>query len=183
MNSLCEHWQAWVPGRFSFFTLSLQEQGFRGRNNPRASQDLCKSSYTPASITTSLQAFIFSLLMVPQVTKQSIEWVPLVGDWREAAASKTHGEDLTTCSNSLHPPCVTSSCESAPLPCWSMIKNAPSCSLSMIFINFVDLDRKTLLFSPFFLLHLAVCVFVQGESVPPSTMVKHKTLLRVSTKK
>lgn len=88
MNSLCEHWQAWVPGRFSFFTLSLQEQGFRGRNNPRASQDLCKSSYTPASITTSLQAFIFSLLMVPQVTKQSIEWVPLVGDWRETAATK-----------------------------------------------------------------------------------------------
>lgn len=109
---------------------------------------LCKSSHTPASITTSLGAFICSLFMVPQVTKRSLVQVPWIGDWREAAATKLM-------EKTLQPPLIHSillcgpSCEPAPNLCWSMVKTPPL--VLMIFMNFVDLDRKILLFSPFFL--------------------------------
>lgn len=166
-------------GKVFIFHTVITEARFQRQKQSKTSQDSHKSSHTPASITTSLQASIFSMFKVPQVTKGSIEWVPWIGDWREVALTKPMEKTLQPPQFTPSPFCDPS-CEPAPIPCWSMVKNALLFWWSSLTFLF---QQKNTLFSLFFLFHLAFYVFTEGGSVPSSTTVKHKTLLRASTKK
>lgn len=178
VNSICEHWKAWGLGKFSFFTLSLQEQGFKGRKCPRASHD-CASPVTHLHQSPPLCEH--SSVHGPSSYKEK-SWTSALDRWLErGCCNQTNGEDLTTPSNSLHPPCAAPAVN-LHLICAEAWLKPPLLFWWSLWILLIWTE-KFFCFLLFSCIDLAVCVFLQAGSVPSSTTMKHKAPLRVSIKK
>lgn len=108
-------------------------------------------------------------------------WTSALDRWLErGCCNQTDGEDLTTPSNSLHPPCAAPAVN-LHLICAEAWLKPPLLFWWSLWVLLIWTE-KFFCFLLFSCIDLAVCVF-QAGSVPSSTTMKHKAPLRVSTKK